>query len=106
MRRILVDHARAVGAARRGGPKVRQCVELAADVAVDHGAEMLELHDALERLGALSERQARVVELRFFGGLTVEETAEALDVSVPTVVREWRFARAWLRRELGWVEQT
>lgn len=102
MRRILVDHARRNSAQRRIAPEDRTPVELAADLTVDSGEGFLDLHHALERLSALSERQGRIVELRFFGGLTVEETAEVLKISVPTVVREWRFSRAWLRRELGY----
>ena len=101
MRRILVDHARRCAARRRIAPEDRRPLTDAADVTLDCGEEILDLHDAIERLATLSERQARIVELRFFGGLTVAETAEALSLSVPTVVREWRFARAWLRRELG-----
>jgi RNA polymerase sigma factor (TIGR02999 family) len=99
MRRILVDHARRLAA--RQGAGNRLPVELAAGLTVDEGEGLLEVHAALERLATLSERQARTVELRLFGGLTVAETAEALGVSVPTAVREWRFARAWLRRELA-----
>jgi RNA polymerase sigma factor (TIGR02999 family) len=101
MRRILVDHARHVAVARRVEPESRLPVELAPDLTVSDAEELLDVHLALERLAELSERQARIVELRFFGGLTVAETAEALGLSVPTVVRDWRFARAWLRRELG-----
>lgn len=104
MRRILVDHARRRAAGRRIDPQALLPVELASDLTVDDAGELLAVHEALERLAALSERQARVVELRFFGGLTIAETAEALTLSVPTVVREWRFARAWLRRELGLAE--
>jgi RNA polymerase sigma factor (TIGR02999 family) len=101
MRRILVDHARSLAAARRARPESRLPVELAADLTVEDGEGLLDLHLAMERLAELSERQARIVELRFFAGLTVAETAEVLELSVPTVVRDWRFARAWLRRELG-----
>jgi len=101
MRRILVDHARRVAAGRRIGPEARQPIDLAAHMTVDQGEGILDVHAAIERLAELSERQARIVELRFFGGLTVAETAEALSLSVPTVVREWRFTRTWLRRELG-----
>jgi RNA polymerase sigma factor (TIGR02999 family) len=101
MRRILVDHARHRIAARRSEPELRLPIELAADWTVADDKELLDLHLAIERLAALSERQARIVELRFFAGLTVAETADFLDLSVPTVVRDWRFARAWLRRELG-----
>lgn len=101
MRRILVDHARSLAAARRIGRESLLPVELAADLAVSDAEDLLDLHLAIERLAEMSERQARIVELRFFAGLTVAETAEVLDLSVPTVIRDWRFARAWLRRELG-----
>jgi RNA polymerase sigma factor (TIGR02999 family) len=101
MRRILVDHARRLAACRRIGGEGRLPVELVAEASVDDCRDLLDVHRALERLAELSERQARIVELRFFAGLTVAETAEVLQVSVPTVVRDWRFARAWIRRELG-----
>lgn len=100
MRRILVDHARRQTAQRRGGKDRPLPVELAAGLTVSAGQELLDVHEALERLAELSQRQARIVEMRFFGGLTVGESADVLQVSVPTVVREWRFARAWLRRQL------
>jgi len=103
MRRILVDHARRSGGRRRVESGDRRPIEDAGGVTLDCGEEILDLHRALERLAELSPRQARIVELRFFGGMTVSETAEALSLSVPTVVRDWRFARAWLRRELGHV---
>jgi len=102
MRRILVDHARHLAVARKVEPESQLPVELAHDFTVESAEELLDVHLAIERLAELSERQARIVELRFFAGLTVAETAEALELSVPTVVRDWRFARAWLRRELGW----
>lgn len=100
MRRILVDHARRRGAARRGGG---QRVTLRADVAVEAGRslDLIALDDALSRLALLDARQAQVVELRFFGGLDVAQTAEALGVSPATVKRDWAFARAWLSRELA-----
>jgi RNA polymerase sigma factor (TIGR02999 family) len=101
MRRILVDHARHVASARQIAPEARLPVELAADLTVKDCEGLLDVHMAIERLAELSERQARIVELRFFAGLSVAETAEVLELSVPTVVRDWRFARAWLRRELG-----
>lgn len=101
MRRILVDHARHVAVARKVEPESWLPVELAADLTAGGAEALLDVHRAIERLAELSERQARIVELRFFAGLTVAETAEALELSVPTVVRDWRFARAWLRRELG-----
>lgn len=101
IRRILVDHARSRNRAKRGGGQA--AVTLFDDLAVSSGeqVDLIDLHDALERLDRLDERQARVVELRFFGGLTVEEVALVLGVSARTVNNEWRAARAWLRRELG-----
>jgi RNA polymerase sigma factor (TIGR02999 family) len=104
MRRILVDHARGRHAAKRGGG-LQQLALDDADAAVpasaDEGVEVIALHEALERLAALDPAQARLVELRYFGGLNIEETAEALGVSPATVKREWAIARAWLRRELS-----
>jgi RNA polymerase sigma factor (TIGR02999 family) len=104
MRRVLVDHARARLADKRGGGVTRVSFGDAAAVSAraDHGdAEVLALHEALERLAELDPYQARLVELRYFAGLTIEETAEALDISPATVKREWTLARAWLRRELS-----
>ncbi len=100
MRRILVDHARRRGAARRQGG---QRVTLRADVATapPRPLDLIALDDALSRLAALDARQAQVVELRFFGGLDVVQTAEALGVSSATVKRDWAFAKAWLSRELS-----
>jgi RNA polymerase sigma factor (TIGR02999 family) len=101
MRRILVDHARARGAAKRGGPGLRAVLR-DADAAVDEPASLVAAVDeALERLAVLDPEQARLVELRYFGGLTIEETAEVLGVSPATVKREWVVARAWLRREIS-----
>ena len=102
MRRVLVDHARARLAERRGGDRLRVTLvgcETADDRSVD-GAAVLQLHDALEKLEDVSEVCARVVELRFFAGLTIEETAMALGCSAPTVKRHWQFARAWLHDRL------
>jgi len=100
MRRILVDSLRARRATKRGGGAQRLTLG-DADVAVETpGDEVLALHEALERLAALDPAQARLVELRYFGGLTIEEAAEVLGVSAATVKREWAVARAWLRREL------
>jgi len=102
MRRVLVDHARARGAAKRGGPGIRTSLDDANAAAGEEPASMVvAVHEALERLAALDAEQARLVELRYFGGLTIEETAEALGVSPATVKREWALARAWLRRELA-----
>lgn len=100
MRRILIDHARSHRAVKRSGRLER--VELDdALIAVDAKAnELLELDAALDRLALLDERQARVVELRFFGGLTVEETAKVAGISEKTVKRDWALARAWLENEL------
>jgi len=104
MRRILVDHARARLAAKRGGGAAPITLAGAGEGAAADGADevdLLALHEALERLAVLDPEQARLVELRYFGGLTIDETADALGVSPATVKREWTLARAWLRRELG-----
>ena len=103
MRRILVDHARGRHAAKRGGG-LRQLTlgdaDSAREMPDDSGVDVLVLNEALERLATIDPQQARIVELRYFGGMTIEDTAEALDVSPATVKREWAIARAWLRREL------
>ena len=100
MRRILIDHARSHRAEKRSGSRER--VELDEGlIAVDEQSnELLELDAALDRLALLDERQAKVVELRFFGGLTVEETAKVAGISEKTVKRDWALARAWLENEL------
>jgi len=100
MRRVLVDLARTRGADKRGGHAVRVALDDAAIGGVSPDAEVIRLDDALQALAALDDRKSRVVELRFFGGLTVDETALALQVSSKTVLRDWEFARAWLQREL------
>lgn len=102
MRRVLVDHARGRLAAKRGGGMTQITLGGADEAAADgdDGLDILALHEALERLAAFDARQARLVELRYFGGMNIDETAEALDVSPATVKREWAVARAWLRREL------
>jgi len=100
MRRVLIDHARRRLAGKRGGGQ--QMVTLHEDAAaVTTPENLLELDRALDRLDQLSPRQRQVVEMRFFGGMTHEETAAVLDVSVPTVRRDWRMAQAWLKREIG-----
>ena len=102
MRRVLVDHARGRLAEKRGGGIEKVTLSDAAVGANDDDAvDVLALHDALERLAALDPDQARVVELRYFGGMNIDETAEALGVSAATVKREWAVARAWLKRELS-----
>jgi RNA polymerase sigma factor (TIGR02999 family) len=101
MRRILIDYAVARGRQKRGGGQVP--LHLEDDVwavAESRGDELLALDEALVRLGTLNDRQARIVECRFYGGMTVEETADTLNVSPATVKREWATARAWLNREL------
>jgi RNA polymerase sigma-70 factor (ECF subfamily) len=100
MRRLLVDHARARKQLKRdGGDRVTLTANIGQSEA--NAIDVLELNDALDRLAALDERQVRVVELRYFAGLSVEETAETLGVSVATVKRDWTVARAFLRRALG-----
>lgn len=105
MRRILVDHARERLAEKRGGGAVQVTlgdVHAGAEGSGASGAlSVLALHDSLEKLAAIDPLQARLVELRYFTGLNIEETAVALDVSPATVKREWVLARSWLRRELG-----
>jgi RNA polymerase sigma factor (TIGR02999 family) len=107
MRSVLVDHARARRAAKRGGGAQALTLGTAdaagavADQSSDSGLDVEALDEALTRLAAIDSRQARVVELRYFGGLSIEEAAEALGVSHATVEREWKTARLWLRRELG-----
>ena len=100
MRHILVDHARAGAAAKRGGPLRPLPLNDALDLAPDRLPELVLLDDALHALAKLHPRQGQVVELRFFGGLSVERTAESLQVSAETVARDWRAAKAWLYCEL------
>lgn len=101
MRRILVDYARARTRHKRGGDAVHVPLDEAVDVPVGRAEELIALDEALVRLEALNERQARVVEYRCFAGLSVEETAEALGTSPATVKRDWAFCRAWLNQQLG-----
>jgi len=101
MRRILVDFARTRGYQKRGGGARPVTLDDAALVADDNGTDMVALDEALTALAELDARQSRVVELRFFGGLSVEETAEVLKISPGTVRRDWSLARAWLHRELA-----
>ena len=105
MRQILVQRARARHAEKRGGEAERITLDeslLAGNTAADRGGvDVIALDEALGRLAAFDPQQANIVELRYFGGMTVEETAEALDISPATVKRHWTIARAWLRKELG-----
>jgi RNA polymerase sigma factor (TIGR02999 family) len=101
MRRVLIDYAVARGRLKRGGGQTIQPLDVdAVAVVVEHADDMLALDEALERLTAINERHARIVECRFYGGMSVEETAEALGISPATVKRDWALARAWLNREL------
>jgi len=100
MRRVLVDIARSRGAVKRGEGAVRVTLDEAMTAGVAPDASVIRLDDALEALATLDERKSQVVELRFFGGLTAEETAIALGISSKTVLRDWEFARAWLQREI------
>ncbi len=101
MRRILVDYARSRNYVKRGGEALRVSLEEAADFSEEQAPDLVALDDALNGLARIDERKSRVVELRFFGGLSVEETAEVLKVSPDTVMRDWRLAKSWLLHELG-----
>ena len=101
MRRILVDFARSRGYQKRGGGATDVNLDEAAVVSSDPGVNLVALDDALRRLAEVDERKSRVVELRFFGGLSVKETAEVMKVSVDTVMRDWKLAKVWLLRELS-----
>ena len=100
MRHILVDHARAHQAEKRGGETTIISLENVAIVSMERAAEFVALDEALKNLSDLDERKGRVVELRYFGGLSVEETAEVLNIAPIRVMRDWRFAKTWLLREL------
>ena len=101
MRRILVDHARAHAAGKRGGQAEHIMLEEALVPVQERSAELLALDAALTRLGAVDARKSRVVELRFFAGLTIEETAEAMGLNAATVRRDWTIAKAWLHRAIS-----
>ncbi len=100
MREVLIDHARRRAAGRRGRGWRRVPLDLVVDYFDAQGLDIVGVHEALERLTDLNARQAQVMTLRYFGGLTVPEVAAALDVSVVTVERDWRLARAWIRDQL------
>jgi RNA polymerase sigma factor (TIGR02999 family) len=101
MRRVLIDYARARKREKRGGDPIQVPLSEGMDLVVQQPEDLLALEEALARLEVLNQRQCRVVECRCFAGMTVEETAAALDTSPATVKRDWAFARAWLNRELG-----
>lgn len=100
MRRILVDYARKRGFAKRGGNLQPVPLDEAMIVSPERAAEVVALDDALNCLAELDQRKSQIIELRFFGGLSIDETAEVLGVSSGTVMRDWTFAKAWLRREI------
>jgi RNA polymerase sigma factor (TIGR02999 family) len=104
MRRILVDIARSRGFVKRGGDACRVSLSEAADVSAERGEDFIALDEALQSLATIDARKSRIVELRFFGGLSVDETAEVLSISPRTVMREWSLAQAWLYRELSGVK--
>ena len=101
MRRILIDSARKHAAAKRGGPQEELSLDEVADIALEPDGNLLKLDEALNQLAKIDPRQSRIVELRYFGGLTIEETAEVTSVSPATVKREWMMARAWLHQEIS-----
>jgi RNA polymerase sigma factor (TIGR02999 family) len=101
MRHILVDYARAKQSQKRGGIQQQVTLDENAVLSSDSSDDIVALNDALEKLGKLDERKVKVVEMKFFGGLTMEEIAEVLKISAETAKRDWRFARTWLLRELS-----
>jgi RNA polymerase sigma factor (TIGR02999 family) len=101
MRRILIDHARTQQYAKRGGGALRLSLDEAALLSDERAAELVALDEALSELAKIDERQSRIVELRFFGGLTLAETAEVLKISSDTVTRDWNLAKAWLYRQVN-----
>jgi len=101
MRHILVDHSRKKRFAKRGGGALRVTFDENLGAKVSGEADLLDLDETLRKLEAQDPRKSRIAELRYFGGLSVEETAEALSISVATVMREWRITKAWLQRELA-----
>lgn len=104
MRQILVEHARARAAARRGGAWTRRPLDDMVDLYESRTGDLLALDGAMNKLGQIDETQSRLIELRFFGGMTMEQVAEALGCPLRTAEREWNMARAWLRRELGAID--
>lgn len=101
MRQILVDHARSSRAEKRGGGLARVTLNEAMDFVPDRADEFLSLNEAIDQLAQISPRKAQVIELRYFGGLSVEETADALEVSIATISREQRMAEAWLNQAMS-----
>jgi RNA polymerase sigma factor (TIGR02999 family) len=101
MRRILIDHARNRLSAKRGGNEQKIALDGGAiDISAERAASLVALDEALERLSRIDPQKSRIVELRFFGGLSIEETAQALGIGTATVIRQWRVAKAWLYKEV------
>src|SRR4029078_2358790 len=100
MRRILIDNARKHAAQKRGGPQKNLSLDEAIAISLEPNTKLLALDEALNALGEIDKEQSRLVELRYFGGLTIEETAEVMNSSPATVKREWAMARAWLHQRL------
>jgi RNA polymerase sigma factor (TIGR02999 family) len=101
MRRILIDHARKHRAAKRGSGGIKISLDDALDFTDERAAEMIALDDALKALAEFDPQKSRIVELRFFGGLSIEETAEVLGIGTATVIRQWKMAKAWLYNEVS-----
>jgi RNA polymerase sigma factor (TIGR02999 family) len=101
MRRILIDSARSHAAMKRGGPQEKLSLDEVPDVSLEPNTRLLALDEALNRLAEIDPEQSRIVELRYFGGLTIEETAEVINLSPATIKREWAMARAWLHQALS-----
>jgi RNA polymerase sigma-70 factor, ECF subfamily len=101
MRRILVDHARARTRVKRGGKNIRLTFDESLLVSTSRDEDVLAIEEALQELAQLDSRQSRIVEMRFFGGMTVPEVAEALELSTRTIEKEWQLSKAWLRKKLG-----
>lgn len=105
MRRILIDHAKARHRLKRGGAAIRVALDENTDFTQERAAELIALDEALQTLAELDQRKSRIVELRYFGGLSVAETAQVLGISDKTVMRDWNLAKAWLYRELTQTSQ-
>ncbi len=100
MRRILIDHARGLQAAKRGSGGIKLALDEVIDLSDERAADLIALDDALKALAEIDPQKSRIVELRFFAGLSIEETAKVLDIGTATVIRQWRMAKAWLYHEV------
>lgn len=101
MRRILIERARSRRATKRGSGAQKVSLEEVADISNERAADLIALDEALTNLALIDPRKAQIVELKYFGGMTIEEAAEVLDVSTPTVERDWKMAKIWLHREIS-----